>query len=82
MTAPGAPLGRAISAVVADAVHRVIVSVLPGMHAEKWRATMAGMEELHKKHAELLAPFAQEMLDTGKVHPLLVPFFEAMAGKE
>lgn len=82
MTQPGAPLGRAISAVVADAVHRVIVAVLPGLHVEKWRATVGAAEEIHRRHSELLRPFAQEMLDTGKVHPLLVPIFEALAGKE
>lgn len=74
-------LGQALSNMMGDAVHRAASALLPHAHAERVRHTMAAMEEVGNKTLEMVTPLAAEMLDTGKVHPLLTPLFETLAGR-
>lgn len=73
-------MGRAIADIVAESVHKVIVSVLPHHHMHRIKVTMDAIREADNQAKELLAPMAQHALDTGAVHPVLVPLFEMMAG--
>jgi len=74
--------GEAISNMVADAVHKVIVHALPHVHAARVQAGMDAVSELTAKVHEGIAPMARECLDAGVVHDVLKPLFRILAGDE
>jgi len=82
MTTPGGPLGRAISDVVAETVHKVIVSVLPHHHVQRMKATTDAINAANSRAHEMMAPMAQHVLDNCDVHPVLRPLFDMLAGRD
>lgn len=82
MTTPGGPLGRAISDVVAETVHKVILSVLPHHHIERTRSTIDAINEANGRAHTMMAPMAQHVLDNCDVHPVIRPILEMLAGRD
>jgi hypothetical protein len=74
-------LGMAIQDIVAGAVHKVILSVLPHWHETKINHHMSLLESTHETAQRVIGPMAQHCLDSGSVHPLLVPLFKLMTGE-
>jgi len=82
MTGQGkASAGQAIGNIIADVLHKVIVSVSPHVHADRTRATAGMLKEIADGAQTDLAPLMGHVLDTGKVHPLLVPVVTKLAGR-
>jgi len=74
-------LGQAVSNLVAEVVHKVIVSTSHHTQAERVRHTVGMAQEIADGAQTDLAPLMGHILDTGKVHPLLVPIVTKMAGR-
>jgi hypothetical protein len=74
--------GGAISNMVADAVHKVIVMTLPHIHAARTDATKAVFDEATTKVLMGIGPLMRECLDADVVHPVLRPVFRMLAGKD
>lgn len=78
----GKSLGAAIQDIVADAVHKVIISALPHWHETKINHGVGVLESMQNEVHKIMGPMAQHALDTGAVHPLLEPLFRMMTGED
>jgi len=74
-------LGVALVNLFADAIHRAVLSTLPHQTHERVRHTASILGEMNDAARTDLAPLMGHLLDTGKVHPLLSPTVERMAGR-
>jgi hypothetical protein len=74
--------GEAISNMVADAVHKVIVMTLPHIHAARTESAKSAVHEASTRATMAIGPLAQECLDAGVVHPALQPIFRLLSGDE
>jgi hypothetical protein len=70
--APG-NFGAALSRVIADALHHVVLSILPHHHAERVRAHEEWAKSVASDLHGGVAPVFQKLLDTDAVHPALEP---------
>jgi hypothetical protein len=75
------PFGQAIQNLVAEAVHKVVLSVLPHWHETRTAHTMKAMGHVTDEMRAGLQPFAAYCLDNDLVHEVLKPVFNTWAGR-
>ncbi len=76
-----ASFGQAVANIIGEAVHRAVLSVLPHAHQESVRHRLGMWQEIGDAAQTELRPLMDHVLDTGKVHPVLLPVVRKLAGR-
>ena len=77
MSANGGPLGKAIANMVAEALRQTLISVLPAVHAERWKHANDAAKHVAGGVHTVVSGIA-EVADMPELHPALRPLFDIL----